>query len=352
MVFLQETSSHTMSPESTSPKSPMDESAKLVEVRAQLAALKVSLLMRKDCLQHEQEEQDRDRQEAQAHREEVDNVEAEQRVEADIAERREKAQPRSDMETVRAGLAWFSRHGRKSPESDDDDDSASLVATAVPRGDKAIVVIWGPTALADGESPHGLGKRKEHESGDGVSALCSLSLRCAESLKWDYYSVGCTNCIKQGLRCVPSSGPGTSCIVCWMRKVRCNKSEGPASNRAAKNKDTGTPKKRCSSRFINEEAGKDEMGVMELMRMVLATQTELSSTLQGIRDELRLWNNIAAMDWFSRSGMSGEGWTGERFAEWLPRWCGEQLALVQVEGRGNRARGEGSSTGAAGFGRK
>ena len=90
------------------------------------------------------------------------------------------------------------------------------------------------------------------------------------------------------------------------------------------------------------------MGVMELMRVVLAMQMELSSTLQGIRDELRLWNDIVAMDWFSQSGMSGEGWTGERFAEWLPWWCGEQLARVQAEGQGNGARGEGSSAGAGG----
>ena len=94
------------------------------------------------------------------------------------------------------------------------------------------------------------------------------------------------------------------------------------------------------------------MGVAELMRAVLATQMELSSTLQGIWDELRLQNDIAAMDWFLRSGMSGEGWAGEQFAEWLPQWCGKQLTRVQAEGQGNGVRGEGSSAGAGGFGRK
>ena len=53
----------------------MDESAKLAEVRAQLAALEASLLVLKDHLQHEQEEQDRDCQEAQVRREEVDRME-------------------------------------------------------------------------------------------------------------------------------------------------------------------------------------------------------------------------------------------------------------------------------------
>ena len=148
-----------MSPESTTPKTPMDKDTKLAEVQAQLAALKASLLVRKDRMQRDQEEQDRNRQEAQVRREEANCVEAEQRVEADIAERREKVQLRLDMEAVRAGLTRSSCHGRKSPESDDDDDSVSLVATAVPRGDKPIVVIWGPTALADSKSTCGLGKR-------------------------------------------------------------------------------------------------------------------------------------------------------------------------------------------------
>ena len=195
----------------------MYESAKLAEVRAQLAALKASLLVRKDRhrLQHEQEEQDRDHQEAQVRREEVDHMEVEQRVEADIAEQWEKAPPQLDMEAVRAGLAWSSRHGRKSPESDNN-DSVSSVMIAMPCGNKPIVVIQGPTALADGESTHSLRKRKERESGDGVSLICFLTMQFAESLKWDYYSVGCANCIKQGLRCMPSSRPGMSCIVCRM----------------------------------------------------------------------------------------------------------------------------------------
>ena len=125
---------------------------------------------------------------------------------------------------------------------------------------------------------------------------------------------------------MPSSGPGMSCVVCRTRKVHCDKSEGPASNRAMRNKDAGTPKKHRSSRFMNEEAGKDEMWVTKLMWAILATQMALLSTFQGIRNELRLWNNIMAMDWFSHLGLTGEEWTRERFAEWFPQWCGERLA--------------------------
>ena len=98
-----------MSPNVPTPNSPMDENAKLVEVKVQLAVLEASLLARKERLQREQEEQDRDRQEAQARREEVDRVELEQRVEAGIVEQREKAMPQLDMEVIRAGLTRSSR---------------------------------------------------------------------------------------------------------------------------------------------------------------------------------------------------------------------------------------------------
>ena len=227
-----------MSPNLPTPNSPTDKNTKLAEVKVQLAALKASLLARKERLQCEQEEQDRNRQEAQEHHEEADRMEAERRVEVDIAEQQEKAPPRLDMEAVRAGLTRSSRQGWKSPESDD--DSVSSVATAIPCGDKPMVVIRGPVALDDSEVASSLGKRKERESGDGVSPILFRLCRFAEMSKWDYYSVGCTNCIKQGLRCMPSSGPGMSCIVCRTHKVHCDESEGPTSNRTARNKDAGT----------------------------------------------------------------------------------------------------------------
>ena len=203
--------------------------------------------------------------------------------------------------------------------------------TTTPHGDKLVVVIRSLVAVASGERAPRLRKRKEQESGDRVSPSCPLLVRLADNLQWDYYSVGCANWIKQGLRCVPSSRPGTSCVVCWTCKARCDKSDGPASNRAVKNKDAGTPTKHQSPQFVNEEARKDEVGMSEMMQEVQATQKELAGTLQGIWDELRLQNNIAAMDWFSRSGMSGVGWTGEHFAEWLLRWCSEWFARVHAE---------------------
>ena len=148
---------------STTPIPTKVDGAKLAEVKVQLAVLEVSLLTCKEQMQQEQEELERDRQEAQEHREE-----AEQGFEADVEEQREKAPLLLDMEAVWAGLTRSSHKGRKSPESDDN-HSTSSVATAVPRGDKPVMVIRGPVALAAGEVANSLGKCKERESGDGVS---------------------------------------------------------------------------------------------------------------------------------------------------------------------------------------
>ena len=154
---------------------------------------------------------------------------------------------------------------------------------------------WHMSHIPHGGSVGQKGGRSEGPGKSGpIQTVPESSVRCRRGIS-----------ARDRNRCVPSSGPGTSCVVCRTRKVHCDKLEGPASNRATRNKDAGTPKKHWSSRFVNEEAGKDEMGVTELMWAILATQTELSSTFQGIQDELRLQNDIAAMDWFSCSGLTG-----------------------------------------------
>ena len=112
-----------------------------------------------------------------------------------------------------------------------------------------------------------------------------------------FYLDGCRNCVRQKSLCGPSSGPGTLCVICQMCKVRCDKSEGPASNRAARSKEVGTPKKCWSSWLVDEGAGKGMSKVSEMMRVVVESQQELVSALRGIRDKLKLHNDIVAMDW-------------------------------------------------------